>query len=313
MRYGDLDELRAELAAVRVNMDPAYSPRFVRPPGLAGEDVDSAPTRLVSDPEDVLFLRWAPIPLGTTSGIDCSRNPHDDAGYGGCLLDASSIGDRLRRGSDPLGIDHESPVATVPAPTSPPASGATPPATNARDEASRPAAPRTEPQRSTAVAPPAADSPAQPGQPLPRQWTANGPSQEFPRMCRSRRRRRRRRRCPLPCLRRSRSLRKYHGRPDLDAVRDVLRQYQTAYRSLNVNGILQVFPSLGRDQAEQLRRTFASVTQYDMEIRNPQIDVQSDTATVRAEVARRMTPRVGNPVANEVQTEFRLRREEPPG
>jgi ketosteroid isomerase-like protein len=99
------------------------------------------------------------------------------------------------------------------------------------------------------------------------------------------------------------------GRLDHDAVSDSLRRYQAAYRALDVNGILQVYPSLGRDQAEQLRRTFASVTQYEVDIRNPQIDVQGDIAVVRAAVARRMTPRVGNPVANEVQTEFRLRRE----
>ena len=46
-RYADLDELRAELAAVRKDMDPTYDPR-VRPPGFVGEDVDSAPTMLVS-------------------------------------------------------------------------------------------------------------------------------------------------------------------------------------------------------------------------------------------------------------------------
>ena len=49
--------------------------------------------------------------------------------------------------------------------------------------------------------------------------------------------------------------------------------------ALDVNGILQVYPSLGRDQAEQLRRTFASFTRYEIEIRNPQIDVQADTAS----------------------------------
>jgi ketosteroid isomerase-like protein len=96
---------------------------------------------------------------------------------------------------------------------------------------------------------------------------------------------------------------------DHDAVSDTLRRYQAAYRALDVNRILEVYPSLARDQAAQLRRTFDSVTQYEVDIRNPQIDVHGDTAVVRAAVARRMTPRVGNPVTNEVQTEFRLRRE----
>jgi hypothetical protein len=92
-------------------------------------------------------------------------------------------------------------------------------------------------------------------------------------------------------------------------VSDTLHRYQAAYRALDVSRILEVYPSLARDQAVQLRRTFDSVTQYEVDIRNPQIDVQGDTAVVRAAVARRMTPRVGNPVTNEVQTEFRLRRE----
>jgi ketosteroid isomerase-like protein len=99
------------------------------------------------------------------------------------------------------------------------------------------------------------------------------------------------------------------GRLDHDAVLDTLRRYQAAYRALDVNGLLQVYPSLAGDQAEQLRRTFATVSQYEVEIRNPQIEVQGDTAIARAELARRMSPRVGNPVTNEVQTEFRLRRE----
>ena len=67
-RYGDLDELRAELAAVRRDMDPAYDPRFIRPRGLVGEDVDSAPTRLVSTSQGiVLFVRWKSISLATAS------------------------------------------------------------------------------------------------------------------------------------------------------------------------------------------------------------------------------------------------------
>jgi ketosteroid isomerase-like protein len=98
-------------------------------------------------------------------------------------------------------------------------------------------------------------------------------------------------------------------RADEDAVRDMLRRYEAGYRALDVNRILQVYPSLAREQAEQLRRTFESVTSYEVEIRNPQIDVQGDAATVRATLARRMVPRVGGPVANEVQTEFRLRRD----
>jgi hypothetical protein len=76
-----------------------------------------------------------------------------------------------------------------------------------------------------------------------------------------------------------------------------------------VSGVLQVFPTLAPNQVEQLRRTFAEVTAYEIEVRQTHVDVGSDVATVRAVVARRMVPRVGRPLANEVETEFRLRRD----
>jgi hypothetical protein len=95
---------------------------------------------------------------------------------------------------------------------------------------------------------------------------------------------------------------------DAEAVVGVLRRYQEAYKALDVGGVLQVFPTLAPNQVEQLRRTFAGMTAYEIEAREPRVNVASDTATVRALVARRMVPRVGRPVANEVETEFQLRR-----
>ena len=96
---------------------------------------------------------------------------------------------------------------------------------------------------------------------------------------------------------------------DEEAILDALRQYQGAYEALDVSGVLRVFPSLERDQVEQLRRTFDGMTAYGIDMRNTRVDVQNDSAIVRAVVARRMVPRVGRPVANEVETEFRLRRD----
>ena len=96
---------------------------------------------------------------------------------------------------------------------------------------------------------------------------------------------------------------------DSAAILDALRRYDLAYEALDVSGVLQVFPSLGRDQVEQLRRTFAAMTAYEIEIRNARVDVQGDSAVSFATVSRRMVPRVGRPVVNEVETEFRLRRD----
>jgi hypothetical protein len=90
----------------------------------------------------------------------------------------------------------------------------------------------------------------------------------------------------------------------------ILRGYDAAYQSLDVGAVLRVFPSLGAEQQEQLRRTFAGVTAYEMETRVTRVDVKNESATVLANVVRRMTPRVGDrrPIANDVPTEFQLRR-----
>jgi serine/threonine protein kinase len=97
---------------------------------------------------------------------------------------------------------------------------------------------------------------------------------------------------------------------DVDAILDALRRYQHAYSTLDVAGVLQVFPLLERNQVEQLRRTFAGMTAYEIDFRNTRVTARTDAAIVQATVVRRMVPRVGNPVANEVETEFRLRRDD---
>ena len=95
---------------------------------------------------------------------------------------------------------------------------------------------------------------------------------------------------------------------DSAAITKILRGYDAAYRSLDVAAVLRVFPTLGSGQVEQLRRTFAGVTAYEMETQVTRIDVKNDAATVSARVARRMTPRIGNPIASDVDMEIQLRR-----
>jgi hypothetical protein len=95
---------------------------------------------------------------------------------------------------------------------------------------------------------------------------------------------------------------------DADAILETLRRYYNAYESLDVAAVRRVMPSLGQDQVDALRRTFDGMTAYAIDMGTPRIDVQRDTATVRAVVTRRMTPKVGSPIARDVETEFRLRR-----
>jgi eukaryotic-like serine/threonine-protein kinase len=326
-RYSDLEELRAELAAVRKDIDPTYDPR-VRPPAGAGANVDDEPTMPVSTSR-----RAAPA----SPAADRMRSPRHRALIATALLMTALVGaiavwmlrqgrtvdveaglprpEQSREQTRPSSQSIESPVAELPPPAGPPPLSGVPPTTSARGEASRgpasgdrggvvqigprSAAPsRVEPQIPTAITSPGAEAPAQ--QPIPSSVEGrNLPAAPAPAPAPA----------PPPAQAPIAETSQARARLEQDAIRDTLRQYQAAYRALDVNGILQVYPSLARDQAEQLRRTFANVTQYEVDIRNPKIDVQMDTATVHAEVARRMTPRVGNPVANEVQTEFRLRRE----
>jgi len=93
------------------------------------------------------------------------------------------------------------------------------------------------------------------------------------------------------------------------AILEVLRHYERAYRALDVAAVQQVYPVLTRNQADDLRRTFAGMTAYEIEIRNPRVNLENDTAKVRASIARRLVPKVGRSVESEVSSEFELRRE----
>jgi serine/threonine protein kinase len=95
---------------------------------------------------------------------------------------------------------------------------------------------------------------------------------------------------------------------DSEAILDTLRRYDASYESLDVAALLKVFPSLGNDQVEQLRRTFAGMATYEIDSSISRVTVANNGATVLARVARRMTPRVGRAVVSDVEMEFRLQR-----
>jgi len=311
-RYSTLDELKSDLTAVRERMDPTYDPR-----------VAAFDARM----ENVPTMPATPLKGGATQMSSTMRRLHSMGRRSWIgtlvfvtLLIGVSLFWMLRPSvpvTPPVARDTASTQAVAPAsaPSEPASSvaGATPAPVDDRSNVPRelpadgdrtrargsvPPPPDAPPATAVPVPPPAivppvseepasvrATSPRE-SEPPPAPATVPGPSVPTP--------------VPEPP----------QVRPpaDDDAVRDTLRRYEAAYRALDVNGILQIYPSLGRDQADQLRRTFATVTQYDLDIRPSQIDVQGDAATVRATLTRRITPRVGSPVASEAATEFRLRR-----
>jgi eukaryotic-like serine/threonine-protein kinase len=313
-RYSTLDELGAELAALRKRLAPDYDPRV--PTAIGG--LDDTPTMLASPKRGA---------IQTSSTLRRLHSMGRRSWIGTLVLVSVLLGASLfwvlrRSGPVPPQSAAESAASTgAVAPQSPPSESSRSTAnavpapvedrnsvlrerpadsdrTRARgsDPPAPDAAPRATgvPEPSTATAPPASEEPAsvRATSPLesepPIAAPANVPGTSLPTPM------------PEPTVVRPQA--------DEDAVRDTLRRYEAAYRALDINGILQIYPSLGRDQADQLRRTFATVTQYDVDIRASQIDVQADAATVRATLARRITPRVGSPVASEAATEFRLRR-----
>ncbi len=94
-----------------------------------------------------------------------------------------------------------------------------------------------------------------------------------------------------------------------DNVLTALRRYHQAYTARDAQAVQQMYPALGSEQVEQLRKSFEAVTAYEIDLRQPRVEVSGNTATVRALVARRVVPRVGRPVTSEVNTEFTLQRD----
>jgi hypothetical protein len=87
-----------------------------------------------------------------------------------------------------------------------------------------------------------------------------------------------------------------------------LGRYRDAFAALDVSAVQRIYPTLAASQVEQLRRTFESTTTYEIALTQPRVDVRNNTATVRTLVTRKIVPRVGNPQASAVETEFHLQR-----
>ncbi len=323
-RYKTLDELGVELAAVRKRLAPDYDPRVLAAVGGLDDTTTmlGAPKRGATQMSSTLGRLHS---MGRRSWI------------GTLVLISVLIGASLfwmlRPGTQTQRESRDATppasVAATPAVPAPPTAGAEAPADAAREardggrstnetaaagsrvtiggrgripeQPSPIARGSAEPERTVPVIPPTTETPAPPPPPTAPDKPVSDPTPApvpLPPATAA----------PAPIVEAPRAGAAVGTATDQDAVRDTLRRYEAAFRALDVNAILQVYPSLGRDQADQLRRTFATVTQYEVDIRPSQLDVQGDAATVRATLARRITPRVGSPVANEAATEFRLRR-----
>jgi hypothetical protein len=95
---------------------------------------------------------------------------------------------------------------------------------------------------------------------------------------------------------------------DAEGIGAALKRYEDAYESRDASQVARVVPSLSTPDVEQIRETFNTVTGYEVELRQVNIEMQPEVAIVRAVVVRRMTPRVGLVMETSSETEFRMRR-----
>jgi predicted Ser/Thr protein kinase len=311
-RYSDLEEMRAELAQVRAAIDPASDVANVSPVAVAapptGAHVVSGVRRtrsratiavgallVVVAASLLLVYREGRVSTDAGNGATPSTasaaaatneptvavekptpaQPQDDVGHQSARGDRAAAPDQP--GKKSVDVAPPKAVAAAPERTAPPAEP-------------RADTPRDLPTTATnAPPPPVVNETPPPPPPTPPAATTGAPAP-----------------APTPTPTPATP----EASTDSAAIMRILRGYDAAYQSLDVGAVLRVFPSLGAEQQEQLRRTFAGVTAYEMETRVTRVDVKNESATVLANVVRRMTPRVGDrrPIANDVPTEFQLRR-----
>jgi len=310
-RFDDLDELAAELSRLRVELDPSEGARrsssSVAVSAASMSTVVDAPTARRRTHRAVLAGAGAAgvLAIGLGAAWVLAPRPQPE-GY----VAASPVAE----GAAPGATAPPQPVTAPPRPDAPPSVAPTgaPRGNGGRATAQNDRAGVSERQASTtAPPPPQIQTPPQetPGPPRsvqpPPVATVDTPRAEA---------------SPAPAQVETTGTRSTPTAPlevappvqapgETDGVLAAIRRYHDAYKALDAAGVRQMYPTLGPDQFEQLRRSFDATAAYEVDARQPRVEVRNDTATVRALVVRRIAPKVGRAVTNEVDTEFRLRRD----
>ncbi len=95
---------------------------------------------------------------------------------------------------------------------------------------------------------------------------------------------------------------------EIDEVLAALRQYREAYAARDASAVQRIYPR-GASDVDSIRRTFESITTYEIDVGQPQVDVRNNMAIIRTLVTRKIVPRVGGPQTLKAETEFRLQRD----
>ncbi len=95
---------------------------------------------------------------------------------------------------------------------------------------------------------------------------------------------------------------------DVAAIQDTLRRYADAYRNRDVAAVRKVLPTLSAQQLRSLDKDFSDYRSYSVEIANPQIAIDHETAVATGQVTRSFVTRNGVAGGHTVATTFRLRK-----
>jgi hypothetical protein len=95
---------------------------------------------------------------------------------------------------------------------------------------------------------------------------------------------------------------------DIAAIQEALGRYADAYRNRDINAVRKVLPSLTAQQLRELDKDFANYRSYQVDVVDPRISVDGDTAIVRCRVTRSFVTRNGVGGGHTVATTFHLQK-----
>jgi len=95
---------------------------------------------------------------------------------------------------------------------------------------------------------------------------------------------------------------------DLMAIHDTLDRYADAYRNRDVAAIRKVLPSLSAQQLRSLEKDLSDYRSYSVEIADPRISLDRDTAAASGQVTRSFVTKAGVAGGHTVATTFHLRK-----
>jgi serine/threonine protein kinase len=95
---------------------------------------------------------------------------------------------------------------------------------------------------------------------------------------------------------------------DVAAIQETLRRYADAYGSRDVAAVKKVLPSLSVQQLRGLEKDFSDYRSYSVEIAEPHISVDRETAVATSQVTRSFVTRSGVAGGHTMATTFRLRK-----